>query len=108
MYKRQSDSNSSGLYISVMDEPFGFQARRYSIEEIQRAKYSFEMTPSIFNHLYIDSSHKGVGGINSWGATPLDEHQLLKKRYNQRIRIIPLMIKEQLNSIKDLQFITSN
>ena len=103
-----SDSNSSGLYISVMDEPFGFQARRYSIEEIQRAKYSFEMTPSIFNHLYIDSSHKGVGGINSWGATPLDEHQLLKKRYNQRIRIIPLMIKEQLNSIKDLQLITSN
>ena len=60
------------------------------------------MTPSLFNHLYIDSSHKGVGGINSWGATPLDEHQLLEKRYNQRFRIIPLTIKDQINSIKNL------
>jgi len=97
-----SDSNSSGFYISNIDKPFGFQARRYSIEEIQRAKYSHEMTPSLFNHLYIDSSHKGVGGINSWGATPLDEHQLLEKRYNQRFRIIPLTIKDQINSIKNL------
>ena len=67
-----------------------FVARHYSLEEIQKAKYSFQMKRSDGIHLNIDQTQSGVGGNNSWGATPLRVYQLQTQPYAYSFRMIPL------------------
>jgi len=69
---------------------FAFGARYYSRAVIKDAKYAFQMKRSEGIHLNIDYTQAGVGGNNSWGATPLKEYQLKAKPYSYSFRMIPV------------------
>ncbi len=67
-----------------------FAARHYSRDEIQKAKYSFQMERSGGIYLNLDLVQSGVGGNNSWGATPLKAYQLQTQPYRYSFRMIPV------------------
>ena len=77
---------------------FGLGARRYARDEIDRADYSFQMKRSSSIHLNIDYRQAGVGGNNSWGATPLEPYQLKSEPFNFAFRIVPI---ESLSAIEN-------
>ena len=69
------DGDGSGLLFRG-SPVLSVSARHYSKNEMEKAKYSFEMKRSEDIHLNIDLAQLGVGGNNSWGATALDDYQL--------------------------------
>ncbi len=76
-----------------------FAARYYSRDVIEKAKYSFQMKRSDGIHLNIDKTQAGVGGNNSWGATPLGEYHLKPIPYSYSFRMIPLDKSSSINSL---------
>ncbi len=76
-----------------------FAARHYSKNEIQKAKYSFQMERSNEIHLNIDTTQSGVGGNNSWGATPLKQYTLKGKQYSYSFRMIPVSKGDSIENI---------
>ena len=42
----------------------------------KRQRHQCDVPPSAYTNLFIDGAHAGVGGINSWGAWALPEHQV--------------------------------
>jgi beta-galactosidase len=65
---------------SVPDTPLSFSALPYSIEQLDRARHSYELEPDGSTHLSIDLAQTGVGGDNSWGARPRPEYTLRADR----------------------------
>ena len=47
-------------------------------------------------HLCVDAAQAGVGGINSWGATPIAENQLLDHYYEYGYRMVPVVNGESI------------
>ena len=60
------------LYISALH--VDVSALDEGMEKHQR--HQCDVPPSAYTNLFIDSAHAGVGGINSWGAWALPEHQV--------------------------------
>ena len=85
------DESGDGLIIKAIDKVFGFTSRYYSNETMRNSAYSFQMDRSDSIFLTIDASQSGVGGINSWKESPLDENRLLKKHYSYSYLIQPIM-----------------
>jgi beta-galactosidase len=83
------DSKKSGL-LFVGDPVFCLSARHYAQDVIEKAKYSFQMKRSGSIHLNIDFGQTGVGGNNSWGATPLRKYQLQNRPMSYKFRMIPI------------------
>ncbi len=85
-----TDANGNGLLVSAEGAPLGIGARHYSRQTIGKSDYSFQMerSPDIF--LNIDAAQSGVGGINSWGRTPLEKHRLNETRYSYAYRLRPV------------------
>ncbi len=65
-------------------------ARHYARNEMKKTKYSFQMKRSDFIHLNIDMAQTGVGGNNSWGATPMKDYILRNISRSYTFRMIPL------------------
>lgn len=70
--------------------PLEVGARHYGVRTMREFAYAFQMKRSSTIHLNIDAAQCGVGGINSWGARPLVEHQVNEKRYRYTYRLIPV------------------
>ena len=85
------DESGDGLIIKAVDKVFGFTSRFYSNETMRNSAYSFQMDRSDSIFLTIDASQSGVGGINSWKESPLDENRLLEKYYSYSYLIQPFM-----------------
>lgn len=83
------DADRNGLLFAG-DPLVCFGAKHYAQDVIDKAKYSFQMERSKSIHLNIDLVQAGVGGNNSWGATPLRQYQLKSTRVSYRFRMIPL------------------
>ncbi|MDP6522656.1 MAG: glycoside hydrolase family 2 TIM barrel-domain containing protein [Kiritimatiellia bacterium] len=83
------DADQGGL-LFVGDPLICFGAKHYAQDVIDKAKYSFQMERSKSIHLNVDLVQAGVGGNNSWGATPLRQYQLKSERVSYRFRMIPL------------------
>ena len=60
------------LYMSALH--VDLSALDEGMEKHQR--HQCDVPPSTYTNLYIDGTHAGVGGINSWGAWALPEHQV--------------------------------
>ena len=74
-----------------LDEPFfNFGASHYSKEEMSRAWYSFEMEKSQNTYLNVDQQQMGVGGDNSWGATPLKYYKLKNEEKWFSFWVVPI------------------
>ena len=65
-------------------------AKHYAQDVIDKAKYSFQMERSKEIHVNIDGAQCGVGGNDSWGATPLKPYILGTKPRSYRFRMIPV------------------
>ena len=77
-----SQTNSSGNGIKVTaDKPFFASALHYDIAMLDEGdqkhqRHPSELTKSTFTVLTLDAEHCGVGGIDSWGARPLEQYRL--------------------------------
>ncbi|MCK4960079.1 MAG: DUF4981 domain-containing protein, partial [Planctomycetes bacterium] len=85
-----TDDSGSGLLFAADDNLLSVGAGHYSKDTMQNSDYSFRMKRSDDIYLNIDAVQTGVGGTNSWGATPLDPYQLKAKKYRYSYRIAPV------------------
>ena len=75
-----------------------WSALPYSIEKLDDGEYRHQRHPDElveddFITLTIDDLQYGVGGINSWGALPLDEHRVHYQNRNFTFSICPSLGK---------------
>lgn len=81
--------DKAGL-LFIGDPRISFGAKHYAQEVIDNAKYSFQMERSKSIHLNIDLGQAGVGGNDSWGATPLNQYQLKNEPMSYKFRMMPI------------------
>jgi beta-galactosidase len=73
-----------------------FSAQHYTPEQLTNVKLPWELKRDKDIALRVDLHQMGVGGINSWGAEPLNAYRLNANReYSHKFRIAP--IRKQLN-----------
>jgi beta-galactosidase len=84
--------SGSGLLVQAGGPPLGIGARRYGASTMRDSKYSFQMERSTNIILNIDTAQSGVGGINSWRATPLESYRLTEREYRYSYRLIPIVL----------------
>jgi len=84
-----TDNSGKGL-LFIGNPQMNFGAKHYAQDVIQKAKYAFQMERSDAIHLNIDGGQNGVGGNNSWGATPLRPYILTNKEMSYSFRMMPI------------------
>ncbi len=77
---RQTDGTGVGIRITA-DKPFYASALHYDIATLDEGdekhqRHPSQLTKSTFTVLTFDGEHCGVGGIDSWGARPLEQYRL--------------------------------
>ncbi len=78
--------NTSGVYLEVLGHPtFGFSALPYSPESLTQekrgSKHHIDPKKDDEISICLDHFQMGIGGINSWGAYPLDKYRYKAKDY---------------------------
>lgn len=86
--------DGSGLKIEMADTLLNVNAIPYSINQLypgpeKTQTHSGELTPDKYVHLDVDLIQSGLGGINSWGALPLEKYRLHYKSYKYGYKLIP-------------------
>ena len=76
----QTDLQGNGIKVTG-DKPFFASALHYDIAMLDEGdekhqRHPSQLTKSAFTVLTLDSEHCGVGGIDSWGARPLEQYRL--------------------------------
>ena len=77
---QQTDTEGNGLMVTA-DKPFYASALHYDIATLDEGDEKHQRHPSDlvklpYTVLTLDSEHCGVGGIDSWGARPLEQYRL--------------------------------
>ena len=77
---KQCDGSGNGIKVTT-DKPFYASALHYDIAMLDEGdekhqRHPSQLTKSTFTVLTLDSEHCGVGGIDSWGARPLEQYRL--------------------------------
>ena len=77
---KQSNGSGDGIKVTA-DKPFYASALHYDIAMLDEGdqkhqRHPSQLTKSAFTVLTLDSEHCGVGGIDSWGARPLEQYRL--------------------------------
>lgn len=68
----------------------GYAAERNHNQQFGAAMHSLELEPDGLTHLHFDLVHSGVGGINTWGAEPLEQYRIYPREMEFRFTIRPL------------------
>ena len=76
----QIDTEGRGIKVTA-DKPFYASALHYDIATLDEGdekhqRHPSQLSKSQFTVLTIDAEHCGVGGIDSWGARPLEQYRL--------------------------------
>jgi beta-galactosidase len=76
----QTSNQGNGIKITA-DKPFYASALHYDIAMLDEGdqkhqRHPSQLTKSAFTVLTLDSEHCGLGGIDSWGARPLEQYRL--------------------------------
>jgi len=75
-----SNGQGHGIEITATpDAPVNVSVRRHRHQTLESVKYSYQLPPSDAVYLNIDGKLMGVGGINTWGAKPLQPYILEAK-----------------------------
>ena len=79
-YWIQTNIGGKGLKITS-PSPFYASATNYTVESLDNGeektqRHFNEVEPVEYVNLMIDSEQNGVGGINSWGAEPLEKYRM--------------------------------
>ena len=90
-------NEKSGKGLMVVGNPrMEFSAQHYTPEQLTDVKVPWELKRDKDITLRVDLHQMGLGGINSWGAEPLDAYKLSSKStYNHTFRLAP--IRQKLN-----------
>ena len=56
----------------------------------KKQQHASDVVPNADSILAIDLFQRGVGGLNSWGAKPLNEYRFMGKAYSYGFVIRPL------------------
>ncbi|WP_462158840.1 beta-galactosidase, LacZ type [Pseudoalteromonas sp. GB56] len=92
--------NDQGEGLRVIGEPkFDFTAHHNTIADFDYPKiganrHISDIQPRPLTELVFDLRQRGVGGDNSWGATPYDEYRLLpnkQQEYRLRLLVQPIL-----------------
>jgi beta-galactosidase len=87
-----TDANGVGL-LAVGDPTLSVSARHYAKDDIDRARYTWEMPKRAQVFLNLDWKQMGVGGVDSWSpnAWPLPAYRLdASKPMSFRYRLTPI------------------
>ncbi len=92
---QQTDASGFGLRIEA-DQPFYASALHYDIDELdegteKKQRHPEQLKKSKFTNLFIDAEHYGVGGINSWGAWPLEPYRVHRGEKGLSLNLIPTL-----------------
>ena len=76
-------SNGEGrtIRITALNAPFGFNAWPYSMETLEKARHQWDLKDEGAIIVTVDAVAMGVGGDDSWGATPHEKYMPGKGRY---------------------------
>ncbi|MCH5239128.1 MAG: DUF4981 domain-containing protein [Muribaculaceae bacterium] len=93
-YWEQVNKGGKGIKVTSAN-PFFASALNYRPQDLddgdeKKQSHFQEVKPVDFVNLSIDSEQAGVGGINSWGAQPLNPYRLLTPEKHLSIRITPV------------------
>lgn len=77
---KQADANGFGLMVNSC-KPFYASTLHFDIEELDEGikriqRHSYQLKKSKYTNLFLDGEHYGVGGIESWGAWPLEQYRI--------------------------------
>ena len=77
---KQTDNDGLGIKVTA-DKPFYASALHYDIPMLDEGNEKHQRHPSqleksAYTVLTLDGEHCGVGGIDSWGARPLEQYRL--------------------------------
>ena len=90
-----NEKTGKGLMI-VGNPRMEFSAQHYTPEQLTDVKLPWELKRDKDITLRVDLHQMGLGGINSWGAEPLDAYRLnARAEYSHTFRIAP--VRKQLN-----------
>ena len=86
--------NGCGFKVEMADTLLNVNAMPYGINQLfpgmeKKQTHSGELVPDKYIHFDVDLIQSGLGGINSWGALPLEKYRLPYKSYKYSYRIIP-------------------
>lgn len=87
--------DGSGILIASTDTLLNINALPYSPDQLysgpeKQQMHSGELEPDRNVHLNVDLQQMGVGGINSWGAWPLEKYRMAYQDYSYSYLIIPV------------------
>ena len=76
----QTDKQGNGIKVTS-DKPFYASALHHDIATLDEGdekhqRHPLQLTGSAYTVLTLDSEHCGVGGIDSWGARPLEQYRI--------------------------------
>ena len=91
---RQADADGFGLTVTGC-KPFYASALHYDMEELDEGqgrtnRHSSQLRKSKYTNLFIDSEHYGLGGIESWGAWPLEPYRIHYGNKSLKFTLTPL------------------
>ncbi|HQB65415.1 MAG TPA: glycoside hydrolase family 2 TIM barrel-domain containing protein, partial [Fibrobacteraceae bacterium] len=81
-------TNSTGMGVMVVGSPFmEFSAQHYTPQQLTDVKLPWDLKRDKDITLRVDYRQMGLGGINSWGAKPLDAYMNFSKNtYKHKFR----------------------
>lgn len=89
-------TNKEGSGILVLGMPsLNISAWPFTMEDLERAKHTFELRKRKNLTVNIDYKQMGLGGDNSWGARPHPEYTLPVQNYSYVFRLSPLSGEEE-------------
>ncbi|MBS2212649.1 DUF4981 domain-containing protein [Carboxylicivirga mesophila] len=95
-----TDKQGRGLLIKS-DMHFGFSALHFTPEDLSQnqrgSKHMSDMQPRKETILNIDHKIMGVGGDNSWGATPHEQYQIKADNYKYSYVLKPFSSSQPIN-----------
>ncbi|OGU61532.1 MAG: hypothetical protein A2V66_00485 [Ignavibacteria bacterium RBG_13_36_8] len=106
------DEHGTGLMI-MADSLFEFTALQNPVEDFDAGpdkeinlKHTYDIVPKDLVELHVDYRMMGLGGDNSWGATPHKEYilHLSEKGYEYGFTIIPFTLFEDLQKLSGMEF----
>ena len=97
----QTDTEGSGLKVTA-DRPFYASALHYDIATLDEGNEKHQRHPSglvesPYTILTLDGEHCGVGGIDSWGARPLEQYRLPATDRTCSFTLIPVMTIDSID-----------
>ncbi len=95
---KQTNAEGVGFLVTAQENYFDASALHYNISDLDDGdskdqRHSPEVPKSKYTVLSLNHAHFGIGGENSWGAWPLEQHRLPYKDMTFNFRLTPVSNK---------------